>query len=351
MGVINKISFFSRLLLLNFAGKRVPLTVIFNVTDRCNLQCDYCYADYYKRENEILSLKEILRVIDELSDMGCRRISLSGGEPLLRKDIGDIVGYIKRKKMDCVINSNGILVSKKIDLIKNIDYLCLSLDGDEEAHDSYRGKGTFKKVLEAIECTRRHNVPIVTNTVLHKENLDSIDFVLELARRYRFLAEFNLSIAHLVNPDKDAEYKANDRDIKDTLKRLIEYKERGYPILFSKKAFEYSLLWPTYRVEAFYDAPPDFRYAKCAAGKYFCLFDTNGDVYPCPHLIGKFKPVNAVREGFKEAFKDLDQHNCKACYQVYHNEFNLLFHLNLSTIKNYAKNSLRGFSIRKLKEV
>lgn len=341
MGVINKISFFSRLLLLNFAGKRAPLTVIFNVTDRCNLQCDYCYADYYQRENEILSLKDIMQIIDELSNMGCKRISLGGGEPLLRKDIGDIVGYIKRKRMDCVINTNGILVPKKIDLIKDIDSLCLSLDGDEDAHDSYRGKGTFRKTIEAIECASKHNIPVVTNTVLHNKNLDSIDFILKLAKRYGFLAEFNISIAHLINPDKGSEYKAADRDIKSVLKRLIEYKKRGYPVLFSKKAFEYSLLWPTYKVEAFYNDPPDFRYAKCTAGKYFCLVDTNGGVYPCPHLINKIRPVNAAKEGFKKAFVALDRHNCRACYQVYHNEFNLLFSLDYSVIYNYIRNSIK----------
>ena len=346
MGILNKADFFIRLLCFNALGKRSPLTVIFNVTDRCNLQCDYCYADYYKRDHETLSLEEILKVLGELSKMGCKRISLSGGEPLIRKDIGEIIGYIKKRGMECAINSNGVLVPKKIDLIKGIDSLCLSLDGDEQAHDSCRGKGSFQKVIDAIECAGKYKIPLVTNTVLHKNNLHSIDFVLELAKKYGFLAEFNLSIAHLINSDKNAEYKGNDEEIKEALSKIIDYKKRGYPILFSKKAFEYSLSWPTYQVEAYYNNPPAFEHAKCTAGKYFCIFDTNGDVYPCPHLIGKYKPVNAVKEGFKKAFVDLDRHNCKACYQVYHNEFNLLFHLDFSIICNYIKNSLQAINFR-----
>ena len=205
-------------------------------------------------------------------------------------------------------------------------------------------ENVFKKHGAEIACFILEPVPANMGVVLPKPGY--LKKVRELAKKYGFLAEFNLSIAHLINSDKNAEYKGNDEEIKEALSKIIDYKKRGYPILFSKKAFEYSLSWPTYQVEAYYNNPPAFEHAKCTAGKYFCIFDTNGDVYPCPHLIGKYKPVNAVKEGFKKAFVDLDRHNCKACYQVYHNEFNLLFHLDFSIICNYIKNSLQAINFR-----
>lgn len=341
MGLLNKTGFLRNLAIGKLLNKNIPLTVIFNITDRCNLRCLYCYGGYYCRGKSELPLIKVLGIIDELRGMGCKRISFGGGEPLLREDIDKIVDYVKQKNMECVINSNGYLVPYKINTLKKLDVLCLSIDGDERANDAYRGKGSFKKAMEAIECASRHNVAIHTNTVIHRGNLDSIEFILELARQYNFLAEFNLAIAYLLEEDKGVDYKCNDFEIRSALRKIIRYKNEGHNILFSRKAFEYTLLWPTYSKEAFFDNSPDFKHLNCYAGKYFCIVDTNGDVYPCPHLIDKVKPINAINEGFKRAFIDLDKHNCKACYQVYHNEFNLLFSLDSSVIYNYIKHSLK----------
>jgi len=341
MSLLNKTKFLKNLIIGKVLNKNIPLTVILNVTDRCNLKCSYCYAAYYQRRKDEMSLDRILKIIDELSGMGCKRISFGGGEPLLREDIGEMIKRVKEKKMECVINSNGYLVEREIDVLKNIDVLCLSLDGDEKAHDIYRGRGSFKEVMEAIECASRYKIPLHTNTVLHRNNLNSIEFVLEVAKKYNLLAGFNLVIDYLSGEENAAEYKNQDSEIKNALRRLIRYKKEGHNILFSKKALEYTLLWPTYRIEAFFDDTPGFRHVTCSAGKYFCLVDTNGDVYPCPHLIGKIEPINAAREGFRKAFINLDKHNCRACYQVYHNEFNLLFSLDYSVIYNHIKNSFK----------
>lgn len=341
MSLLNRTAFLRNLIIGKLLNKNIPLTVIFNVTDRCNLRCSYCYVAYYQRKKDELPLDRILAIIDELSEMGCKRVSFGGGEPLLREDIGEMIDYVKERRMECVINSNGYLVAEKIDILKNIDVLCLSLDGNGMDNDIYRGKGSFKKVVEAIECASRYKIPIHTNTVLHRNNLHSIEFVLDVAKKYNLLAEFNLAIAYLLGENKNADYKSADPETKEALLKLIRYKKEGYNILFSKKAFEYTLLWPTYSIEAFFDNSPDFTHANCYAGRYFCIVDTNGDVYPCPHLIDRIKPINVTREGFKRAFANLDKHNCKACYQVYHNEFNLLFSLDYSVIYNHIKNSFK----------
>lgn len=340
MGLLNKVAFFANLTRAKVFNKYLPLTVIFNITDRCNSRCAYCYAAYYQRKKEELALEDVLKIIDELSKMQCKRVSFGGGEPLLRQDIGTIVSFVKKKGMDCVLNSNGYLVPQRLDIIKKVDALVLSLDGDRIAHDVYRGEGSFQRVMQAIECAYMNKIPLHTNTVLHKNNLNSIDFILDMARRYNFFAEFNLAIDCFAGQESQDNHKAGDEKIKSALEKLILRKKEGRNILFSCKALEYSLAWPSYRWEAFFERAPDFKHTYCAAGKYFCAIDTNGDVYPCPHLIDKMKARNA-RDGFANAFSGLSAHNCKACYQIYHNEFNLLFNFDLSVIYNYAKNSLK----------
>lgn len=341
MGLLNRASFLANLIIAKITGNHKPLTVIFNLTDRCNSSCSYCYAAYYKRKKEEMPLDKIINIINELSRMGCKRISFGGGEPLMRDDIANVIECVKKSGMDCVINSNGYLVESKIDILKNVDVLCLSLDGDEKSHDMYRGSGSFKKVMNAIECASKNKITVNTNTVLHKDNLDSIEFVLGVAKRYKLLAEFNLVIDFLQTESKTSDYKSKNSEIKDALRRLISYKKEGHNILFSEKALEYALSWPDYGSESYSGTAPGFKHASCFAGKYFCLVDTNGDVYPCPHLIGKTKPLNAAIVGFREAFTGLDKHDCRACYQVYHNEFNLLFNLDYRVICNQVKNSLK----------
>jgi len=74
-------------------------------------------------------------------------------------------------------------------------------------------------------------------------------------------------------------------------------------------------------------------------GKYLCTIDTKGDVYPCAQLNG-FKVKNCLEVGFREAFNNILQHNCKACRWACYNEYNLLFAINPSVVINTIRNSL-----------
>ncbi|HHL39853.1 MAG TPA: radical SAM protein [Deltaproteobacteria bacterium] len=343
MSLSAKSSFLLSLLYARAAGRRIPLTVIFNVTDRCNLKCAYCYAGYHRRRKPELTTGQIRRAIDELAEMGCRRVSISGGEPLLRKDIGEIIGHVRSLGLMCTVNSNGALVPRRIDDLRGIDALALSLDGDREAHDAYRGEGSFDRVIEAIEAARAAGIRVHTNTVLTKKNLHTVKFVLDLADEYEIMAEFNLCIAYLFDRDKAADYKSDDEKIRDVLREIIRYKDEGRRILFSRQAYELSLKWPSYDMESVFGEEPDFPHARCAAGRYFCFFDTDGTLYACPHLMGLQKGRSVVADGLARAFDGLDDHDCRACYQVYHNEFNLLFGLDWRVLANQIRNNLFSF--------
>jgi len=95
--------------------KRFPLAVGWNITYRCNLQCKYC--GWWENRASELNTKDIIGLIKELAFLGTKFISFSGGEPLLREDLGDIIDFCKMKGIYVSINSNGTLVKEKI---KNI---------------------------------------------------------------------------------------------------------------------------------------------------------------------------------------------------------------------------------------
>jgi len=336
----NKYLFLTELLAGKIFHKNLPLTVIYNVTDRCNSRCRYCYLEYYKRNNSEPSKENIFKVLAELKKMGAKRISFGGGEPLIREDIGEIIDFVVDQGMDCAINSNGILVPEKISQLKKLDTICISFDGDKATHDLNRGNGSFDKALAAIRCAVAHGLKVNTNTVLNQYNLNAVDYVLALAKKEGFAAEFNILIGFLNNKDRE-NVKASTEEIKATIKKIIDYKKRGYPVLISEAAYDYLLNWPDFSIENYHGKKPTFKYPKCYAGRFFCVIDTDGQVYACPHLIGKMPAKNCYEVGFHGAFKKLTDHDCYACYQVYHIEFNLLFGLNPGVILNHAANTYK----------
>lgn len=342
MKILNSVGFFLSLLWAKFTRKRLPLTVIYNITDNCNLRCKYCYAEYAERRLKEPSKQEIFKTIDDLAKLGAKRISLGGGEPLLRNDIGEIIDYIKSKNLLCTLNSNGVLLPSKIKIIKNVDTICLSLDGNEEAHDHYRGQGSFEKVMSAIKCAKQNGLKIYTNTVLHDKNLSDIDFIMNFAKDNQIHAEFSLLIGHIYeNGSKSSLGKPSNEVFKQAIRKIINYKKRGYPVIMSEKAYQYIALWADYGKEDFkINEIPDFPYIKChMAGQYFACIDTDGKMYACPHLIGKQPAVSCYGTSVNEAWGKMSAPKCHACYQAYHNEFNLLFNLDFSVIMNYVKNT------------
>ena len=341
MGIKNNIIFLGQLVRSRISHENIPLSAILNVTNRCNSKCPYCYAEYYKREDRDLSKEQLFSIIDKLASLGNKRMSVAGGEPLLRSDIGDIVDYIKAKDIDCIINSNGYLVPEKIAIVKRADGLVLSFDGEEAIHDENREKGSFQKVIAAIQCATENNVPLHTNTVLTKHNINSIEYVLETAKRYGFQAEFNLAIDHITTENGGgSNIKASDEEYKAALRKLIHYKKKGYPVLFSERALYYSLVWPTYRKETFLGSEPEFEHTRCSAGRFHCTVDADGSVYPCTHLMYKNNKFNILRDDSKEIFRNIDKHSCVSCYHVAHNEFNLLYAFDVRVLLNYAFKSL-----------
>ena len=90
-------------------GKMEPISVVLVVNNRCNLNCNYCFGDYGNRRDTDYTTEELVKIIDDLYDLGTRYMIVHGGETLLRKDIGYIVNYIKNKGIYVGFLTNGIL--------------------------------------------------------------------------------------------------------------------------------------------------------------------------------------------------------------------------------------------------
>lgn len=140
-----------------------PFLVVWNYTKLCNLRCEHCYESAGpKAMKDELTTEEAKRVIDEFEDAGVVAIAFSGGEPLMRKDIFEVVGHAKEKGFFTSVATNGTMITREVARkMKDVfDYAEISLDGFEEVHDKFRGvpeawrrtcKGIKNSIAEGID--------------------------------------------------------------------------------------------------------------------------------------------------------------------------------------------------------
>lgn len=160
--------------------KYVPKTVVWEITFKCNVNCIHCGSDCASVEKAgQLTTAECIEIIEDLADLGCETVILSGGEPLMRQDIGVIASMIRRNGMNLAYISNGYLVNEKtIKIIESVRPVAfgISIDaGERYLHDYIRGKeGAFDHVQNAINLLHEHNiVPSVVSTI-HKLNYSQL---------------------------------------------------------------------------------------------------------------------------------------------------------------------------------
>lgn len=143
------------------------------ITDRCNLRCRHCYIG--QKKDKELSLSQIRKVLSEFEEMQGLRVLITGGEPLIHSRFEEINEMLPRSFIRKILFTNGLLLSKKILTNLNVDEIQISIDGLENAHDSLRGKGTFKKTIGAVKNAINSGFEVSISTMAHPANLGDFD--------------------------------------------------------------------------------------------------------------------------------------------------------------------------------
>jgi len=150
-----------------------PRACVWELTLSCNLRCKHCGSFAGSRRDDEMSLEENLKVADQLAALGCRRVTLSGGEPTLNPD-WDRLG--KRLADHCIkvnLISNGWhWNASHVERAKAAGFCgaAFSLDGFEREHDEFRQPGSFDRVVAAIDVCVAGGLPVAVNTTVNKLN-------------------------------------------------------------------------------------------------------------------------------------------------------------------------------------
>jgi radical SAM protein with 4Fe4S-binding SPASM domain len=293
------------------SAKFVPLVVSWNLTRECNLKCPHCYINATTQPliNE-LTTEESKNLIDQICEVSRPLLILSGGEPLLRKNVYELVRYGAAKGLKTGLGSNGSLIdgvaAKKLKEA-GIETVSISLDSNiPEQHDEFRGvSGSWEKAVRAIKALRENGVLVQVNTTVTQQNYDQIDDIMSLAEK---LGVENFHLFFLV---------PTGRGVKIADISPAKYEDM-IKTAFAKAAKHKLNVRPSC-------APQFMRIAKdrgldmrqwirgCIAGLYYCRVYPNGDITPCPYL--PIKLGNIREKSFKdiwfnsEVFKSLRDFN------------------------------------------
>lgn len=290
-----------------------PKWIAWEITRRCNLKCVHCRSS---SEMEVIghpdfSTEEAFRIIDDIASYAKPVVVLSGGEPLLRKDVFEIAKYGTEKGLRMCLATNGTLVNDEVcEKIKSsgIRIVSLSLDGStKEVHDNFRNeKGAFDGTINAARLFKKHGIEFIINSSFTKRNQEEIPKVYRLAKELGATAWYMFMIV----PTGRGEEIMNELISKEDYEEILNWHYQ------MEKEEQEMLVRPTcaphyYRIVIQKSKEEGSKFQRrtlkfstggskgCIAGQLICLINVDGDVLPCSYF-----PMSAgnIRE---RSFKDI----------------------------------------------
>jgi radical SAM protein with 4Fe4S-binding SPASM domain len=268
-----------------------PTLVSWNVTFRCNLRCAHCYLDAGpQKENDELSFEEGESLIDALQESGTRTLILSGGEPVLRDDLLDLVHYGTRRGLHVALGTNGTLINDDLAAAlkrAGIRKAAVSLDSVRaEQHDHFRGEtGAWERAVQGILSCRDAKIPVQIHTTVTPSNYAEIESILSFGER---LGTRDFQLFFLVPSGRGT-------GVTDIIPARYEEMIRGVLQYTTGRAIS---VRPTcapqfVRIAHQMGASVDGGIRGCIAGLTYCRIYPTGEVTPCPYLPVR---VGSVRE-------------------------------------------------------
>ena len=320
MKLKDKLFVFNSLLMARVFKKKTPLIVSWAITARCNKSCQYCdIRDITIKE---LETEQVLSIIAELSRLGTKIIHFTGGEPLLREDIGTVLDDCSKRGISTSINSNGSFFEQRIGELKNLNLVGLSLDGPEEVHDSIRGKGSYREVTTALALAKSKGINARIHTVLSKANLQSIDFLLKKAEEFGTPILFQPSTALRMGGNRQNPLSPDEKEYKQAIEYLIARKNKTEYIGHSISGLKFLYHWP------------QLKRIRCWASLVSARIEGDGSVDVCFRNRFKSKQADISDLNFSKGFYSLPFLYCDQCCCASSVELNCLLSLHLDTILN-----------------
>lgn len=276
-----------------------PLAVHLEISDSCNLKCLHCFAGEFPRQSQPLEIEELDQLFGQMSMMGSYRLGLTGGEPLLRKDLFEIIDRALAHGLSPCVTTNGLLLDEPTAREfgrRELLWLNVSLEGGSPAtNDLIRGHGSFGQVMENLKILARHAKFSLAFTVM-RTNLHEIGKCAELARNvgaesavFRPLYPVGTARKHLELMPSFAEYNSALRALADPKWQDVTQNCEAIPFSPASRQPVGALVFWNHG---------------CGAGNLVCSISNSGDVSPCSFLGFSFEVGNIRDRLLSDLWRD-----------------------------------------------
>ena len=258
-----------------------PSLISWNLTNMCNLKCPHCYLSAGKKAHRELSTDKCLGLIDEMKSLGTEMLILTGGEPLLRKDIYDIARYASDKGLWVVMGTNGVLITEKV-AQKMVDCgvkgVGISIDSLQASkHDAFRGgPNSWDYSVRALKICKEQGLQVLVQTTLMEFNYDEIPNMIEFAYQQ---GAWSFNLYFLVQTGRG--HQLNDlspEKSEEMLLKLVELQNNYRPMLVRSKCA------PNFKRISYEKGTGGLESGGCMAGTQYCRIMPEGEVTPCPYM-------------------------------------------------------------------
>jgi putative heme d1 biosynthesis radical SAM protein NirJ2 len=258
------------------------MIISWNTTRACNIKCIHCYRSAGEKQQDELNTEEGKKLITGIAQAGFKILILSGGEPLLRADLTELIRHARSAGLRPVLGTNGILITRELAAsLKEAGLAAagISIDSLNSAeHDAFRGcSGAWEQTLAGIEACKTAGLPFQIHTTVSSWNQNEILAITDRAVAIGAVAHH---IFFLVPTGRG-------KDIEGMTLKAAEYEALLGAILDKHNRVKIEIK-PTCAPQFMRIAAQrgmKLRYTKgCLAGTSYCVILPNGDVHPCPYL-------------------------------------------------------------------
>jgi MoaA/NifB/PqqE/SkfB family radical SAM enzyme len=284
------------------------------VTRKCNYRCVGCNVWKEQDERE-LSADEIKKGLDILKKIGVVELVISGGDPLLRPDIEEIINYATDRFITTVYD-NGSMAAKKIEALRKVDFVPISIDSlDEAKSDAIKAvPGAFKNSINTVETLHEEGIKVaVTPTISQKNLYEIVDITKHFTGKgipvwyclYSYDTSKDNNQLFRIGNANDEFVIADKQGMVDVCNQLIEMQKKNKKILMTTKLLE--SMRDLYAEEK--------RDWKCQALKNFLVIDHLGRISGCHHHNHSGTVFDLLKNWKSPQFKELRKtyHECTQC--------------------------------------
>jgi len=273
----------------------LPRIIAWEVTRSCNLNCIHCRASSrFGPYHHELDTREALEVLDQIREVGTPIIILTGGEPLLRRDIFELARYGTQKGMRMVMGSNGTLITARVARSieeAGVQRVSISLDGaTKESHDAFRKvAGAFDGAMKGISNLKDQGLEFQINTTITRNNLSELESILDLAVRVGAVAHHIFLLVPTGRAREMVNQELNAQEYEDTLHWFYQQHGRVSIELKATCAPQYYRILRQKASSRGQDVKTqtvglDAVTRGCLAGVSYCFISHVGIVQPCGYL-------------------------------------------------------------------